>query len=229
MTTIGETESAAAARTRSLLPVVGVDLGKKRDPTAIAVAEITYQTPPTTAESGASPTPLTHYVVRHLERIALGTPYPDVIRRLVDVNLRVAGRCGRSPVVYIDATGVGLPIVDELAAGPLKAVLWSVYFVHGERRTEMPAERKISLGKAFLVSRLQALLRDRRVHLPTTDEGRALAQELLDYEIRVGKNATDRYGAFRAGTHDDLVTAVGLAVQTDRPARPGASDSTGDP
>jgi hypothetical protein len=41
------------------------------------------------------------------------------------------------------------------------------------------------------------------------------AQELQDYEIRVDENANDRYGAFRVGTHDDLVTALGLAVQLD--------------
>lgn len=40
-------------------------------------------------------------------------------------------------------------------------------------------------------------------------------QELLDYEIRVDENANDRYGAFRVGTHDDLVTALGLAVNSE--------------
>jgi hypothetical protein len=44
-----------------------------------------------------------------------------------------------------------------------------------------------------------------------------LSEELLDYEIRVDENANDRYGAFRVGTHDDLVTALGLATQADRP------------
>jgi len=36
---------------------------------------------------------------------------------------------------------------------------------------------------------------------------------LIDYEIRVDENANDRYGAFKVGKHDDLVTAIGLAVQ----------------
>ena len=31
--------------------------------------------------------------------------------------------------------------------------------------------------------------------------------------------ANDRYGAFKVGTHDDLVTALGLAVQLDREPR----------
>ena len=44
---------------------------------------------------------------------------------------------------------------------------------------------------------------------------RVLAEELLNLEIRVDENANDHYGAFRVGSHDDLVTALGLAVQRD--------------
>jgi hypothetical protein len=56
--------------------------------------------------------------------------------------------------------------------------------------------------------------------LPETPEARALASELLDYEIHVDENANEKYGAFKVGRHDDLVTAVGLAVQAGRPALP---------
>ena len=56
------------------------------------------------------------------------------------------------------------------------------------------------------------LLQTGRLHLPRTTESEKLAQELLDYEIQVDENANERYGAFRVGTHDDLVTALGLAV-----------------
>jgi len=41
----------------------------------------------------------------------------------------------------------------------------------------------------------------------------SLAVDLLDYAIRVDSDANDRYGAFKVGTHDDLVTAFGLAAQ----------------
>lgn len=37
-------------------------------------------------------------------------------------------------------------------------------------------------------------------------------EELLEYEGRVDERANERYGAFRVGAHDDLVTALGLAV-----------------
>jgi len=194
-----------------LLPVVGIDIGQKRDPTAIAVAEIEYRLP-TAAPEGGRPRKESHYLVRHLERLALGTPYPEVARRLGEICNRVEHRCGRRPDVFVDATGVGQPIVDVLDAGSSRARVWSVYFTHGDRRIEYRSERKLTLGKAHLVSRFQALLQCQRIHLPTTAEARALAQELLDYEIRVDENANDRYGAFTVGTHDDLVTALGMAV-----------------
>ena len=58
-----------------------------------------------------------------------------------------------------------------------------------------------------------ALLQTGRIHLPRTREAEVLAQELLDYEIRVNESSNDTYGAFRVGSHDDLVTSLGLAVQ----------------
>ena len=44
----------------------------------------------------------------------------------------------------------------------------------------------------------------------------SLGKELINYEIRVTQDANDRYGAFRVGAHEDLVTALGLATQEDR-------------
>ena len=49
-----------------------------------------------------------------------------------------------------------------------------------------------------------------------TAEAEATRQELLDYEIRVSEDGHDSYGAFKTGKHDDLVTALGLAVQKPR-------------
>ena len=183
-------------------PMIGVDLGKQRDPTALAVVEIERR-------EG-----VVHYVVRFVERLPLGTAYPHVVRRLATVCRQVAQRSGQRPEVFVDGTGVGTPVVDLLDAARLDASrVWSVIFTGGDRRREDAARRRITVGKAFLVRRLQALLRDRRVHLPGCAEARALAAELQVYEIRVDVDAKARYGAFRSGTHDDLVTALALAVQ----------------
>ncbi len=183
---------------------VGVDLGQKRDPTAIAVVEAENRP----REGGGTDT---HHLARHLERLPLGTSYPEVARRVATVVAGVAARGSGRPRLYVDATGLGTPVVDVLRAGGVVADLIPVYFTHGDRRTEERGE--VRLGKAWLVSQMQALLQTGRLHLPRTTEAEALARELLDYEIRVTENANDTYGAFKTGTHDDLVTALGLAAQ----------------
>ena len=103
-------------------------------------------------------------------------------------------------------------------APAVRAVI-GVYFTYGDRRGVKKTFNvpEVTLGKAYLVSRLQALFQNGRLHLPRGREPEALRAELVDYEIRVDENANDRYGAFKVGTHDDLVTALGLAVQVDRP------------
>jgi hypothetical protein len=88
-------------------------------------------------------------------------------------------------------------------------------FMHRDRLQTAGGE--LRLGKAYLVSRLQALLQTQRLHLPAARESEALAQELRDYEIHVSENANDTYGAFRVGSHHDLVTTLGLAVLIDPP------------
>ncbi|MCH9647753.1 MAG: hypothetical protein K0U98_05905 [Deltaproteobacteria bacterium] len=190
---------------------IGIDIGQKRDPTAICVAE--------TQERAQDKKPSLHFQIRYLERLPLGTPYPGIADRLAKIVSEVENLKGSHPEVYVDATGVGAPVVDLLEEQVHSVI--PVFFTHGDRRIEEGRRRKrqIKLGKAFLVSRLQALLQTGRIHLPKTSESQALAKELLDYEIRVDENANDRYGAFRVGTHDDLVTALGLAIQKDERPR----------
>jgi hypothetical protein len=187
--------------------LVGIDIGQRRDPTAICVAELESRPGPTRAEI--------HFLIRHLDRLPLRTPYPEVARRLHDLCSGVAHRSGASPTVYVDATGVGLPVVDILKAAATNTRVVPVFFTHGDHRTEEKGE--VLLGKAFLVSRLQALLQTGRLHLPRSAEAGALAAELRDYEIKVSDDANERSGAFKVGSHDDLVTALGLAVQVDSP------------
>ncbi len=194
-----------------VMVTIGADIGQKVDPTAIAVTEQQWRD-----EEGRA---TDYHLVRYLQRLPLGTPYPEVAKRLETLIANVQQR-GHSADVeaarpislafYVDATGVGQPVVDLLkgVGVPVRAV----YFTHGDRRTKQ-ADGTITLGKAWLVSRLQALLQTGRILLPKTAEADALARELLDYEIRVDQNANDRYGAFKVGTHDDLVTALGLSVQ----------------
>lgn len=190
---------------------MGVDLGQRSDPTAIAVVQKEWRQ----TEEGRREE---HFLCRHIARLPLGTPYPQVAERVAQVAAGIVAQVNQHAKCYIDATGLGTPVLDVLKQARVKAELIGVYFTHGDRRTVVDGE--IRLGKAWLVSRLQALLQGGQIHLPQTDESAALAKELLDYEIHVDEQANDRYGAFKTGAHDDLVTALGLAVQADPPADP---------
>lgn len=188
---------------------IGIDIGQRVDPTAIAVLESDWRP----VEEGSSRKE-EHFLTRFLERLPLGTPYPQIARRLAQIAQKAWETAGSRPTIALDATGVGTPILDVLKEARVAGELQPVYFTHGDRRTVVEGKPpEIRLGKAFLVSRLQALLQSGRIHLPETEEARVLAKELMDYEIRVDQDANDRYGAFKVGSHDDLVTALGLAVQ----------------
>jgi hypothetical protein len=189
---------------------IGVDIGQKRDPTAVCVAEGEWRKVEGRTEA--------HFNVRHLERLLLGTPYPQVVERIARITDQVRAKTGESPTVYVDATGVGQPVLDLLREQVWNGVVVPVTFTAGDRRIEKwdGGGQRVSLGKSFLVSRLQAMLGSGRLHLPRTREAAVLTQELLDYELRVGQDGRETFGAFRTGAHDDLATAVGLATQIDR-------------
>lgn len=200
---------------------IGVDVGQVTDATAIVVAESRPDGPiidnyPTRYR----------FDVRELGRLPLATKYPDVAARLVDVVIKIRHRLfvpGQTPgriVVRIDATGVGRPVfdllVDALRGTGVQVV--PVIFNHGEALVpnQTTAGLSLTLGKAFLVSRMQVLIQSGRVTVPQQHpESVALVRELLDYEIRINPRGSDTYGAFRVGTHDDLVTALGLACLID--------------
>jgi len=101
-----------------------------------------------------------------------GTQYPKVADRVAGITGWVRERSGASPTAYVDATGVGLPVVDLLRERLHSGRLVAVYCTYGDRRAEAVEEgqRRVSLGKAFLVSRLQALLQCGRLHPPRTGE-----------------------------------------------------------
>lgn len=226
-------ELVAASTFAHVLSVqIGMDIGQKHDPTAIVVAEVRER-----------PVPLpiareTHYRIQRLERLDLGTAYPLVVAHLVkllralhdrEVALRAKEyaartnrldiRATRLPVdIFIDATGVGTPVVDMVAealrAQPAseRASVHALWFNHGDRYDTSTG----MLGKGYLVSRLQVLLQQRLMELPNASpDAEQMLRELQDYEIRVNEHANELYGAFAVGTHDDLVTALGLACLED--------------
>ncbi len=118
---------------------------------------------------------------------------------------------------------MGAPIVElvknALAVSTMtdRALVHPVTFTYGDRFVHGAypidgASPGDSLGKAYLVNRLQILLEQDRLDLPKGDpQITDMVEELKAYEIRIDTDANEKYGAFAVGSHDDMVTALGLA------------------
>ncbi len=103
---------------------VGLDLGQRRDHAAIAVVERldvvrAFQAPRFEA-----------MVVRYVERILLGTPYPRIVSKARDLVSapELQGNCK----LIVDASGVGVPVVDMLRHARLGCEMTPIGITGGE-------------------------------------------------------------------------------------------------
>jgi hypothetical protein len=152
---------------------------------------------------------------RHLQRFPFGTPYPSVVDEVEDMLRRppLRGCCD----LVVDATGVGRPVVDLFSERELRPV--AVIITGGMEATEDDAGWRVP--KRDLVSSVQVGLQSRTLRVARDlPEAELLAGELLNFQVKVTAAAHDTYGAWREGTHDDLVLAVALGCWWVRNAPP---------
>ncbi len=205
---------------------VGVDIGQAEDPTAIAVLKQSSRQPMVDALDQSTVRgigsileddrpPRIEYDVVHLERLALGTPYPRVVEYV--------GKMVHSPavmadhVLVVDQTGVGRAVVDMLDEARLYPV--AVTITAGDAvasATDGPGQPprwdRLRVPKRDLVAVVQVLLQSGRLRIvPKLKDAQVLVKELREFRVKVSAAGRDTYGAWREGEHDDLVLAVSLA------------------
>ena len=186
---------------------IGVDLGQSQDFTTIAVVE--------RAEAKGAWDPvmfawrkLVSLRLRLLERIPLGTPYPRIVERVVEVT-RSPELAGRSHLA-VDATGVGRPVLDMLRGARPQSILMPVVVTGGDRETHEAGYHRVP--KRDLIIGLQILLqRDALQIAAGLAHAPALVAEMAEMQVKITSAGHEQYGAWRQGTHDDLVFAVALA------------------
>jgi hypothetical protein len=200
--------------------VVGADVGKRSDPSALCIAERVKPSghpgpdDPQRRVSGRLPDYDTFFVVREIGRLPLGTRHTVGAYKIAEAlhNLRVADPTG-SIRFLLDVTGVGEGVADLIATYiPSTITFTRCWFTGAERLDKQGREWRV--GKPYLVSRLTSLLETGRVKLPDTPQSQALVEELRDFEYRVTPSA-NLVAEARTGAHDDLVTALGLATLVD--------------
>ena len=184
--------------------VIGVDLGQAVDSTAVVIAEQERFD----AEGGRQATRL---LVRHVERLPLGTGYPAVVERLAQIKFNqrpeVEAFLRRAPML-MDATGLGRPVVEMAKERGLNVV--PVVFTGGDRATFDDQSRSWRVPKATLVSSVQTFLQRGRLRLPGGfPETLTLVDELKTFSLRVSAAGNLSFEA-EAGRHDDVVMALAM-------------------
>ena len=200
---------------------VGIDLGQASDPTAIAAVEAVrwqftlqflreHRLPSGSwmteaAEQIAAEKPRDELRVRALQRLPLGTSYLDQVQQIATL---LQAQPLASAKVFIDATGVGKPVVDLFKhAGIDHKPVW----ITGGREQQSHGGG-FSVPKLLLISRLQAALHSGELKIAKAlPEAAAFTRELQEFRVSWTENGNVRFGA-RQGAHDDLVLATALAV-----------------
>jgi hypothetical protein len=187
--------------------LIGLDLGQKGDFTAIAVVEFREHVEgrdPATYQ----PKLATWLDVRHLERVPLGTSYPDVVehvRQLVDSD-----ELRQRSTLIVDATGVGTPVLDLLMRAGLECAVIGVTITGGERQSSGPDGWRVP--KRDLITGLQLRLETGELRMSKgVPMGQTLVREMMDMRVNMSDTGHETYAATRSGSHDDLVLAVALA------------------
>lgn len=174
---------------------LGLDLGQRHDPTAIAIVEKLDL--------------IRGLRLRHLERIPLGTPYPGVVARVRAICRNQELRSGRCALA-VDGTGVGAPVVDMLRAAGLGCDISAVTITSGEHQHQNGAWW--SVPKQDLLAVVQVLLERNELKMARgLNELAPLVRELTDMRSMRSANGRVRLGADGCGEHDDLAIALALA------------------
>ena len=119
--------------------------------------------------------------------------------------------------VFVDRTGLGLPIAAEFKKTILADARYSdvrmhgVGLVGGEKPYSQVTE---TVSKLELVSKLASVMAAHRLIIPKTITGfKPLRDEIANYQQRTSQNGTQTFGnAGGANNHDDIVIAACLAV-----------------
>lgn len=206
---------------------IGLDLGQRSDYSALAVIEeplwlTTDEYQPNAPSGWVSPAdvrPMDRWrivpsqarpilALKHLQRWALGTPYPSIVRDVA--QLLVMPPLAGNSVLVVDYTGVGRPIGDLFTQAKIAHIALTI--TGGSAVTEDGTE--IRVPKRDLAMAVQVLLQNRRLvfagGLPLLD---VLKKELQSFEVKINPaTAHDSYLSWREGAHDDLVLAVAMSV-----------------
>lgn len=177
--------------------VIGLDLGKSQDFTAVSVLQV-FGDPPEAK-----------FFCRHLQRFKLGTSYPQIVANMREMCRREPLLSNR-PTLAIDQTGVGAAVVDIFRQAEINADLKPVLIHGGDHAVKEGGTWRVP--KRELVGATQVALQTGTLKIASElpDVG-ILTQELQNFQVKISDSGFDSYEA-RVGVHDDLVLSLAMAL-----------------
>ena len=201
---------------------IGVDLGQRRDRTAIVIIECAEIASNQRNAVTFAPDLRTRRAVRHIERLPLDTPYTVIAERIARLANDLASNSPCS--VIVDATGVGLPVVDALRIPAARWKLVPVTIGHADR--EVYADGFWRVAKRDLMARLQVAFDfDELTIAGDLPEAETLIEELTAMRATIRNTGHTRYES-PGEAHDDLAIALALAWWAVDTRRPGVIGET---
>jgi hypothetical protein len=194
--------------------LLGVDLGRNQDYSALSVIERTYlQTEILNRVTFQNHTVDLHRLV-HLERFPLGTDYTEIGAEMNRL-LSFAPFSERASLV-VDATGVGAAFVDMLRnyIRVPKHKLFPVVITGGNNVTQRP--KAYHVPREVLLSNLENMVKHRTLrvsrHLPLAIP---FFKELAALRVTTTSTGRQKVQSERSTQHDDMVFSVALAAFAD--------------
>jgi phage FluMu gp28-like protein len=175
--------------------VLGIDLGQAHDYTALVVLERVG----------------TELHARHIERLRLGTSYPEQVARIA--ALVPSPELARDVLVAVDGTGVGRAVTDLLrtALRPFRTPLVAITITGGAAASRVGS--RWSVPKRDLIASAQVALQAKRLKIAASlPTAQTLMDELSAYRVTISDDGRDTYGNGREAPNDDLVLALAIAV-----------------
>ncbi|MBL8295813.1 MAG: phage terminase large subunit [Bryobacterales bacterium] len=194
--------------------LVGLDLGRQRDHSALSVIERTYLETEFRDRVTFNPYTVDLHRLVHLERFPLRTDYTEVGHEVS--RLFSSAPFSERATLVVDATGVGASFVDLLRSylRMQRHKLMPVVITGGHTINKQP--NSYNVPREILLGNLENLTKERTLrvskHLPLAID---FFRELAALRITTTPSGRQTIQPARSTQHDDMVFSVALAAFAD--------------
>jgi len=194
----------------------GLDLGQRVDYSASVLIErkemrqAQEKLPGTEEWEMEALTAVSLYEVRNVHRWDLGTAYADVVQDVF--NALQHPELHTTTRLVVDATGVGVPVIEMMQRGPYRLNPQGIMITAGNS-VGMGKDGMYNVSKRILITMLQTLVQSQRIRVsPKMEHYAELMREMKAFSLKLTAARNDTYEAWSEQDHDDIVMALAVAV-----------------